>query len=457
MKSSRSLCPVCLKLLNLEYIRRDDDVFLSKECDEHGSFEIPIWRGLPDIDDWMMGTELTRPSKVLTTSVDGCPFDCGVCPEHKQQACCVVIEITSRCNQSCPVCYASSSKDTCGPDDRPVDEIISDLKFLKEIGETRPFNLQFSGGEPSLRDDLPEILRAASALGFPYLQLNTNGRRLAEEPGYASTLKDSGLSAVFLQFDGLSDDVYIRLRGEALAEKKRQAVTNCAAAGLGVVLVMTLVQGVNDHQLGGLVKYLTENLPAVRGLHLQPVSCFGRYPEGRGKPRRITMPEVFAALELQLGDSVKADYFKPLSSGHPLCSFHGRFYLGPEKEIVPLINDKAESPGSFCCCSGGVSAIMKARDFLSEKWTMPSASSSQPVGAAYNVSAWDEYLQLVKQNGFSITGMLFQDADTLDLDRLSSCRVHVLAPNRRLIPFCAYNLSSRNGMTLYRRQLKVQH
>lgn len=428
-----------------------------KECPEHGCFETPVWKGLPALADWEEDALLSPPVVRQTTALQGCPYDCGVCENHRQQACCVVMEITQRCNQACPVCYAAAGGE--GPADRPLELIEEDLRFLRASSEERPFNLQFSGGEPTLRDDLPAILRKAAELGFPYRQLNTNGRRLAQEEGYAGRLKAAGLSAVFLQFDGLSDDTYRSLRGEPLLAIKKEAVRRCAEAGLGVVLVVTLEPDVNGRELGAILNYAAENLPAVRGIHIQPLASFGRYPvtlchEASLPPRsarreyqaRLTMPELFRMLEEQSGGAVRAEFLHPLRSGHPRCSFHGRFYLDEEGDILPV-----PGSGSREGCRCGKDAIIKARDFLADKWTLPGPGGEAPDrGAGYDVSGWDRYLRRLRLYGFSLTGMFFQDAETLDLQRLSACRVHVLSPDRRLIPFCAYNLTARDGTPLYR-------
>ena len=343
---SLSLCPECFRRIKLEYVRSGNRVVQRKVCPEHGLFENVIWAGEPDFTEWTKMPKLSPPVTVMTGTSEGCPYDCGICPEHRQQACCVVIEVTGRCNQRCPVCYAASGDEentgSGGAGDPSLEDLRSDLAFLREAGEERPFNLQFSGGEPTLRDDLPELLREASDMGFPYLQLNTNGRRLALEDGYAEKLKQAGLSSVFLQFDGLSDDVHLRLRGEALLGLKKKAIENCGAAGLAVVLVVTLASGVNDHQLGDLVDFVIQNLPVVRGLHIQPMSFFGRCPEDE-PIGRLTLPQVLTELETQSSGAVPVSSLRPLATGHPLCSFHGRYYVDCGGDIVPLPQPDGEA------------------------------------------------------------------------------------------------------------------
>ncbi len=452
---SLSLCPECFRRIKLEYRKSGNKVIQHKSCPEHGVFENIIWNGAPDFTEWTRMPELSPPAAVMTEPSEGCPFDCGICPGHRQQACCVVIEVTDRCNQNCPICYASSGENRTtmtlnggelNEKEPDINKLIEDLVFLRKAGERRPFNLQFSGGEPTVRDDLPELINAAADMGFPYLQLNTNGRRLAEESGYAAKLKDAGLSSVFLQFDGLTDDVYLKLRGEALLEIKKKAINNCSEAGLPVVLVVTLVSGINDDQLGVLVDFVIKNLPFVRGLHIQPVSLFGRFPKGN-KIERLTLPQVLSALEEQTSEAIPASTLSPLATGHPLCSFHGRYYVGFSGRVIPL----NQSDGG-CCCSPAnkEEPIIRARDFLAENWTLPEENSSPSSSGEWDLSELDNYISRIRNYGFSITGMLFQDSESVDLERLSACRVHVLSPGQKLIPFCSYNLTSRNGRSIHR-------
>jgi uncharacterized radical SAM superfamily Fe-S cluster-containing enzyme len=162
-----------------------------------------------------------------------------------------------------------------------------------------PSNLQLSGGEPTLRDDLPEIVEVARRIGYSFIQINTNGLRLASDKEYLRRLQAAGLSSVFLQFDGVDDEIYRSLRGRALLDQKLGAVKNCGETGLGVVLVPTLVRGVNTGSVGAIVRQALQLAPTVRGIHFQPVSYFGRFPEKRGEEGRLTLPELMRCLEEQ--------------------------------------------------------------------------------------------------------------------------------------------------------------
>ena len=162
-----------------------------------------------------------------------------------------------------------------------------------------------------MRDDLPEIVELAVKKGFNYIQLNTNGKRIAQEPGYAEKLKEAGVSVAFMQFDGMTDQVYMTLRNEPLLETKKKAIENCRKAGLPVTLVPTVVRGVNLNQIGPMIEYLLENVDVIKGIHFQPVSYFGRYPENEN---RVTMFDVLHEIENQNVNETKKNNKSVLTS-----------------------------------------------------------------------------------------------------------------------------------------------
>jgi CTP:molybdopterin cytidylyltransferase MocA/uncharacterized Fe-S cluster-containing radical SAM superfamily protein len=223
--TTESVCPICLKRIAAERIVENNTIYLRKTCPEHGAFKTVIWRGRDSYHAW--GGSLaafSAPAFPATEKARGCPFDCGLCPDHRQQSCCVLVEITSRCNLSCPVCFAEAGN--AASTDPEMSAIRTRLAALKESG--RQVNIQLSGGEPTLRDDLPDIVALTQELGFEFVQVNTNGIRLARDEAYVKRLKDAGLGCVFLQFDGLSDDVYRTIRGADLLDLKIRAIDNCA-------------------------------------------------------------------------------------------------------------------------------------------------------------------------------------------------------------------------------------
>jgi hypothetical protein len=451
-----SVCPECLQRIPAYKIKEENSVILEKTCPEHGVFRVKIWEGKPEYAAWNKVKLPSKPQYIATGTSKGCPYDCGLCPEHRQHTCCVLLEITERCNQSCPVCFAESS---ISPDKDPsIKEIESWYDRLMSYGG--PFNIQLSGGEPTVREDLPEIINLGISKGFSYIQLNTNGRRLGTEDGYAAKLKDAGLSCVFLQFDGMNNSIQRYLRGADLMDIKLKAVEECKKAGLGIVLVPTLVPGVNSGNIGEIISFALDNMPAVRGVHIQPISYFGRFPEEPAL--RITIPEVLNEIEKQTSGLMRIEDFKPPGGENSYCSFHCNFLRMPDGRLKPLADPQTDG-----CCSKPVAAAAGAvnkRNFVARQWSPSSISAGKILKAAdsscgcsaagINTDSIDHFLENVKTKTICISGMAFQDAWTLEIDRLRDCLVHVLSRDGRLIPFCAYNLTSRSGQSLYR---KAEH
>ena len=283
-RATRTVCPVCLQTVPALLVGRPEAVELEGSCPDHGTWRAAVWSGLPSFDSWCEGASSG-------------PLD---------HTCTALIEVTQRCDLGCPVCFAEA-----GPDVARADPSLAQLEqMLGELFATQgAVNLQLSGGEPTAREDLPEVIGAACKAGFTFVQLNTNGLRLAGERGYAERLRSAGLASVFLQFDGVQDETYRVLRGRPLLDVKIRAIERCAAAGLAVVLVPTLVAGVNDQEVGALVRMAASWPGIVRGLHFQPVSYFGRYLHG--ERRRLTLPQVLRLLEDQTEGEVRAERFRP--------------------------------------------------------------------------------------------------------------------------------------------------
>ncbi len=442
-----SVCPECLRTIPAIRYHYGADEYLKKSCPDHGEFQTIIRRGASSRASRSQPKIPWHPSAPQTITRDGCPYDCGLCPEHRQQTCTALIEVTFSCNLGCRFCFARSG--SVGSPDPDITDIRNRLHALATAGVS--CNIQLSGGEPTLRDDLPDIIATAVSAGFPFVQLNTNGIRLGRDFAFTEQLKAAGLASVFLQFDGIADDVYLALRGQALCREKLAALEACAQNEIGVVLVPTVVPGVNDLVIGDIVRFGLQYLPVVRGVHCQPVSYFGRYPTSPSDDDRITIPEILRGLEDQTNGLVTVGDFKPPSCENARCSFSGSFVLMPDGEL------KSFSEGTDACSCGELKAedaAEAARRFVAKQWKQPTCCSSpttEPSDDSWSLGHWDVVLERTRTHSFSISGMAFQDAWTLDLDRLKDCCIHVVDRDGRLIPFCAYNLTDRHGRSLYSR------
>lgn len=441
-QNTESVCPVCLKKIDAYRVMNGDRVYLEKECLDHGKFRTLIWNGLPEYESWARVKMQSYSETPSLTFDKGCPYDCGLCTEHRQKTCCVLLEVTKRCDLSCPVCFASAG--VGAEEDLTLEEI--ELRFKDMMKRGGPFNIQLSGGEPGMRDDLPEIIEMGRKIGFEFFQMNTNGIRIGRDKNYIKRLAEAGLNCVFLQFDGLSDEVYRKLRGRDLLEEKLAAIEACRREGIGVVLVPVIARGVNVDQIGKLLDFALEQMPVVRGVHFQPLSYFGRY-EGAAPEERFTMPDLLREIENQTNGRMKTRDFTPGNAENPYCSFSGNFIREKDGAISPWKTGNT----TFQSCDCGSSD--KSRKFVARQWS--AAPEESCCGENVNTASLDDFLNRLERQTLAVSCMVFMDAWNLDLDRLKECYIHVSEhlQEPRLIPFCAYNLTALDGTTLYRNNM----
>ena len=420
IRKTRSVCPVCLKNLPAVLARHDTgQIWLEKTCPAHGYFEVPVWQGRMDFDKWLLETQELPENCGLS-----CPQSCGICPEHEIGTCCALLEVTQRCNLRCKYCFANGG----AGEDLPIEECRAAIReIVRQCG--RPL-LQFSGGEPTLRDDLPELVRYAKEVGCSYTQVNTNGIRLAEDGTYAKRLRDAGLDIVFLQFDGTRDDIYRTLRGRDLLETKLEAIRVCSELRIGVTLVPTVVKGVNDDNLGEIVKLAARLAPGVRGVHFQPVSYFGRYPTAPEAEDRYTLDMLMTDIADQAG--IPIDSFMPSRCDHPLCGFHASFLLEPDSTLRPLSSITHSSHSRGCAQDN--------REYVARHWRR-APEETPPAGSFSDEMDFDTFLYRLRQQSLTLSAMAFQDAVNLNIERLHRCSLHVY-DNGKIKPFCAKYLTS---------------
>lgn len=432
---TESLCPLCLCKLDAYMYDEGTSTYLHKECPEHGVFKTVVWRGGALMREWIRTKERAYIKNPITQVDKGCPFDCGLCSAHRQHTCTALIEVTTRCNLNCRFCFADALDATS------QDPTIEQLRFqfesiLKVSGKC---NIQLSGGEPTVRNDLADIIRIGVELGFPFIQVNTNGIRIAKDIAYVKALKKAGLSSIFLQFDGIDDAIYEKLRGKALFDIKCQAIENCRKYGIGVVLVPTIVPKINVESIGDIIRFGISRSPTVRGVHFQPVSYFGRIPEAPKDEDRITLPEVMECICKQTKQMVSMQSMQPPGCENALCSFHGNYLI--EEGILKPVTKRS------CCSSGSEKAeegATKAKAFVARNW------SYQKQALEEKLSDWDKILSSIQNNAFSLSGMAFQDAWNVNLERIRDCCIHVSTLEGKLIPFCIYNITNIDGTFLYR-------
>jgi uncharacterized radical SAM superfamily Fe-S cluster-containing enzyme len=317
---TKSICPLCKVVVDAQVNIRDGKVYLRKRCRDHGQFEALVYGDAQMyLDTARFNKPGTIPLTFQTEVRDGCPSDCGLCPEHKQHACMGIIEVNTNCNLDCPVCFADSGHH---PDGYAitVEQCAAMLDtFVASEGEAEV--VMFSGGEPTIHKHILTFVDLAQARPIRSVTLNTNGIRLASDTAFVTALGERNRPGrtvnVYLQFDGFDEHTHREIRGRDLRAIKERALDNCAAAGLAVTLVAAVERGLNDHEVGAIVEYGLAH-PAVRGVAFQPVTHSGRHLQF-DPLTRLTNPDVIHHLVEQRPGWFEPGDFFPVPCCFPTC------------------------------------------------------------------------------------------------------------------------------------------
>jgi hypothetical protein len=304
--------------------------------------------------------------------------------------------------------------------------------------EGEPTPIQLSGGEPTLHQDLPQIIEMGNTYGFSHIEVNTNGIRLAQQESLMKDLKTAGMSCLYLQFDGVTPDVYTTLRGSDLLDLKLKTIRHCRKHQIPVVLVPTIVNGVNDHQLGEIIRFALANNDVIRGISIQPVSQLGRYQSNT----HISLAGVVQRIEQQTAFLSMYDFY-PIPCPSPHCS-NISLLIADGDDIVPvtrLIDVETYLSGIY--------SALKASSLVDMLIDGANAEIAEDIVCSCGLTIPGAVKKILDHTLF-ITMMGFMDAYTMDLQRLAKCCIHVATPEHQLIPFCAYNLTNTQGSYLYR-------
>jgi len=438
--ATQSICPRCKRLLDARLLERDGRVLLSRACPDHGLFEAVVYgdaRRYAEIQRFDKPGE--EPRERQTETAAGCPHDCGICPEHAQHTCLGIIEVNSACNLDCPICFADSGT---GRHEHGFSLELEQVEAMLDAfvrAEGEPESVQISGGEPSIHPEILAILRAARERGIPLVMLNTNGIRLARDPRFAPALAEIGVH-VYLQFDGFEEATQRAIRGRPLTEEKLRALERCAEAGVSVSLAAAVERGINEHEVGEVVRFGVEH-PAVTGVFFQPVTHSGRFRADADPLRKLTNSDVIAAVAAQLPEWFREEDFVPVPCCSPTCR-SATFALYDGEDLVPLPR-LVDVERYLDYVTNRAVPDLDVRAALEGLWSAKAAGGSEPVAARLDciacATAMPPELREVAARGFMIVVQDFQDPYTLDVGKLRKCCVAEIVPDGRLIPFCAYN------------------
>ncbi|AZJ33383.1 radical SAM protein [Tenacibaculum mesophilum] len=449
-----SLCPECLKRVDAKIVFEDDKVYMLKRCREHGSSKVLI---ADDIEYYKNIRNYNKPSEMpytFNTKTDyGCPYDCGLCPDHEQHSCLTVVEVTDRCNLTCPTCYAGSSP-TYGRH-RTLEEVKAMLDAVVK-NEKEPDVVQISGGEPTIHPQFWEILDYAKSLPIRHLMLNTNGIKIAKDVAFAERLKTYTPDfEIYLQFDSFEDSVLRELRGADLNEIRRQAIENLNKLNLSTTLVVTLQKGLNDHEIGKVIDYALQQ-KCVRGVTFQPTQIAGRLEGFNPETDRMTLTEVRRKI-MEQTDVFNADDLIPVPCNPDALVMGYALKLGGE--VFPLTryinpNDLLDNSKNTIIYEQDEALHGKMIELFSTGNSVEVAEENLKsiMCCLPNIDA----PELGYDNLFRVIIMQFIDAYNFDVRAVKKSCVHIVDKDNKIIPFETMNLFYRDDKKEYLEKLRQE-
>ena len=488
-KKTGSLCPECKARITAEIYEENGKVMIKKTCPEHGEFKDVYWSDVElflKAEQWAIdGMGVDNPAVPVAK---GCPDDCGLCDSHMSGTSLANLDLTNRCNLRCPICFANAND--AGVVYEPTFEEVT--KMLQTLRDERPVPvtaIQFAGGEPTIYPQFFEAIEKARELGFAQIQVATNGIKMANDPTFTQRMVNAGMHTVYLQFDGLREENYIQARGKPLLEVKKKAVQSCRDSNpnLSIVLVPTLVNGLNDDQLGEIMKFAIENRDVVKAVNFQPVSFSGRMDNEEREAGRFTLPDMVDRLTKQTDYFTKDDWYPvpvvtPISeflsvisgepqlafTAHPHCGLASYLYIEKDGTATPiprfidvenLFRDVKELAKSAEGKKIQAGTKVKAYALIRKHFNKDKAPGGMSVNkflkqleGIFSSTDKNASAELSWGGLMMVGGMHFQDLYNYDIERVRRCVIHYVVPDGRLIPFCAFNTGPE-----FRKEVEAAH
>jgi uncharacterized radical SAM superfamily Fe-S cluster-containing enzyme len=448
---TRSICPECRRAIDAKILLRDDKVYMRKRCPDHGTFEALV---CSDAQSYVSSARFNKPGTIplqFSTEIKhGCPHDCGLCPDHQQHTCLGIIEVNSICNMDCPLCFADAGAGF----NLTLEEVEVILdRFVATEGN--PQVVQFSGGEPSIHPQIIPMLRAAQARDIDYVMLNTNGKRIADDDKFLAELAELR-PAIYFQFDGFDSETYHTIRNEPdILPQKLRALDRLAEINCDVILVPAIERGINEHEVGRIVKFALEH-PAIRGINFQPAFHAGRFG-GHNPLQRMTIPDVLKLIEEQTDGMFLVSDFVPVPCCFPTCNSVTYAHVDGDvvtplprilnvddyldyisNRVIPDLGAEIRTALEGLWSSSAVPGSPK----LAQEFALSCAACGLPNGGLDLGSFADSMFMIMLQD--------FLDPWTFNQKNLMKCCKEILLPDGKQIPFCAYNNVG------YREQVRAQ-
>jgi 7,8-dihydro-6-hydroxymethylpterin dimethyltransferase len=449
-----SLCATCLALVPAKIIIEDDRVYYVKRCKTHG-----VQKALVSTDaayyklahDYLKPGD--RPLQVQTRTELGCPYDCGLCPDHEQHSCLALIDVNEACNLTCPVCFADSSQ--AKTTHRPLAEIERMMDALV-ASEGEPDLLQISGGEPTIHPQIIEIIAAAKRRPIRHVMLNTNGIRIAQDLEFVKQLASfkPGLE-IYLQFDSLRAEAHKSLRGADLTRIRRQALEALERESISTTLVVVVKRGVNDDELGEIIEHAL-TWKCVRGITFQPIQDAGRNENFDPARDRVVLSDIRRKI-IDAGTPFTEGDIIPLPCNPESIAIG--YALRKDRNIAPIT--------SFFPKEMLVDALPNAITFekfpdlhkqVMNFFSLATAEHLHPEKLNALLCCLPEVPVpegIGYENIFRIVIVEFMDAHNFCISRVKRSCIHFVTPAGQIIPFETYNMFYRDEAARKRRELSM--
>ncbi|NJE02472.1 tetraether lipid synthase Tes [Thermococcus sp. JdF3] len=479
-----SICPETRRIVPALVWERDGKVWITKRCPEGMITDVYY----EDVEMYYRFQRWKYDFKLMSVNVENtganCPFDCGMCARHRSHTNLLNIVLTNRCNLSCWYCffYAKEGQPIYEPTLEQIRMMLRNAKKQHPVGANA---VQLTGGEPTLRDDLIEIIKIAKEEGYDHVQLNTDGIKLAFEPELVKKIREAGVNTLYMSYDGMTPQTNWKNHWEVplIFENVRKA------GGPGIVLVPTTIRNVNDHELGAIINFGLNHLDIVRGVNFQPISQVGRVPKKERQRFRITIPGAIKRIEEQTNGAIAMDDWYPIPiAGHIARFFEAftgsRYYMTSHyccgaatyvfldrenKRVVPIsrfldvegfveyLETRAEeieqwkTMGRFQKLKLGAEIFMKFRSFYDDRYAPKGIKVLDLIKNAFMYGNYDA-LGKFHTNALFLGMMHFMDEYNYDVERVERCVIHYAMPDGRTVPFCTFNVIPE----LYRDKVQSQ-
>jgi uncharacterized radical SAM superfamily Fe-S cluster-containing enzyme len=441
-----SLCEVCLALVPAKIIIEGDNVFYLKRCPEHGAQKTLI---ASDAAYFKLTKDFIKPGDLplrhQSRTHYGCPYDCGLCPDHEQHSCLALIEVNDECNLTCPVCFAESSPQ------QKANKSLADIERMLDTlvaSEGFPDLVQISGGEPSIHPEIIEILKLAKSKPVRHIMLNTNGIRIARDPAFVEALAalKPGFE-IYLQFDSLSRDALENIRGADLRKVREQALANLEAAQISTTLVCVVKKGVNDCEIGDIIRHAL-SYKCIRGITFQPVQDAGRNLGFDKNRDRMLLTDIRREIAAQAGEVFGLDDIIPLPCNPDAIAI--AYGLRNDRQVTPIT--QLIPRDELLRAAPNTISFEKYPELQKRLFDLLSLASS---GERTKTVLGDllcclPQIEVPDDLGydkvFRIVVVQFLDRYNFCIAAVKRSCIHFVTPGGKIIPFDTYNLFYRDGL-----------